>query len=114
MKRPEEIIAKKSEIPHADAATKQESDSKKETVAKPQAAKINDASKKDFLQQPFTGQQQQQAAFQTMSQFGALQGGQNAAYQTAPVAVAPAVMAQPAAAAASNPAAIPGTKLVAL
>ena len=117
-KKPEDVIAKKSEIPHANASKKEdvakaETGSKNET-AKPEASKQGDSTKKDFLQQPFMMLQQQQAAFQTASQFGGEQGGQNAAYgQSAPAMVAapaatPSVMSQPAAAVA--PVAIPGTK----
>lgn len=85
-----------------------------------------DAAKKDFLQQPFmTQQQQQQAAFQTASQFGELQGGQDAAFAqavpvqaaaaAAPQVVAPAVIAQPAvmaAPAAASAPAVPGNYVV--
>ena len=126
-KKPEEIIAKKSEIPHADASKKAdvakvETVTKNETVS-PEAAKEGDSAKKDFLQQPFMMLQQQQAAFQTMSQFGADQGNQNAAFaQSAPamasapalpaapsMVAAPAVMSQPAAAMA--PSSLPGIDL---
>ena len=126
--KPEEIIAKKSEIPHSDSSKKSqvEKEATKESTTKNEVAKpvkSGDAAKKDFVQQPFmTQQQQQQAAFQTASQFGALQGGQDATFAqavpvqaaaavAAPQAVAPAVIAQPAAmaapAAASAPA-VPG------
>lgn len=113
-KKPEDIIAKKSEIPHADESKKSDVGGKNETNQS-QPAKQGDSAKKDVLQIPLMMQQQQSNAFQTTSQFGGVQGGQNAVYgqtaaATAPQPVAPAVMAQPAAAAASTPAAIPGMK----
>ena len=114
-KKPEDVIAKKSEIPHAskkEDVAKAETGGKNET-AKPEATKQGESAKKDFLQQPFMMMQQPQAAFQTTSQFGGEQGGQNAAYgQSAPAMVAPpeanpSFISQPAAAVA--PVAIPGT-----
>lgn len=85
-KKPEEIIAKKSEIPHAETSKKSDvakETSKNETAkpeaAKPEAAKQGESAKKDYLQQPLMMQPQQLNAFQTTSPFGGIQGGQSAA-----------------------------------